>query len=90
VKQHAAGCFYLYGAKSLKWYKLRAFMKASKKIIELAKNRATTIHLPGGGERSHHAGEDMNGKPKTDDPAQYQRFRDSRPNWTPRLGTRRP
>lgn len=37
VKQHAAGCFYLYGAKSLKWYKLRAFMRGSKKIIELAK-----------------------------------------------------
>lgn len=37
IKQHAAGCFYLYGPKSLKWFKLRAFMKASAKIIDLAK-----------------------------------------------------
>jgi hypothetical protein len=36
VKQHAAGCFYLYGNNSLTWYKLRAFMRAVDKIIKLA------------------------------------------------------
>jgi hypothetical protein len=40
VKQHGAGCFYLYGNNSLTWYKLRAFMKASDKIINLAKATA--------------------------------------------------
>jgi hypothetical protein len=36
VKQHSAGCFYLYGNNSLTWYKLRAFMRGSEKIISLA------------------------------------------------------
>jgi hypothetical protein len=37
VKQHAAGCFYLYGNNSLTWYKLRAFIRAADKIVALAK-----------------------------------------------------
>ncbi|WP_428672037.1 hypothetical protein [Reyranella sp.] len=39
-KQHAAGCFYLYGNNSLTWYKLRAFMWASDKITGLAEATA--------------------------------------------------
>lgn len=36
VKQHNAGCFYLYGNSSTVWYKLRAFVRASEKICKLA------------------------------------------------------
>ena len=33
VKQHALGCFYLWGAQALKWEKVRVFARAYDKIV---------------------------------------------------------
>jgi hypothetical protein len=49
IKQHAAGCFYLYGSNSLTWYKLRALMKASDKIMDFARKTPRPFVFRAGG-----------------------------------------
>jgi hypothetical protein len=40
IKQHNAGCFYLYGNNSPTWYKLRAFVRGAEKIVKFAEATA--------------------------------------------------
>lgn len=36
IKQHRVGCFYIWGAQSTTWEKLRCFVRASPRIVQLA------------------------------------------------------
>lgn len=40
IKQHNIGCFYLWGGQDLCWEKLRSFVRAYDKIIEVAQTEA--------------------------------------------------
>ena len=40
IKQHRVGCFYLWGAESSTWQKLRCFMRACPHIEKLAASTA--------------------------------------------------
>ena len=38
IKQYAIGCFYLWGAKALRWEKMLCFLRAYERILEAAKS----------------------------------------------------